>query len=336
MFIALVGCSAATSHSRCLCAFPLAARHQLLPLVCPFCRKGRSRKSSGHSASRTDLLAPGSWSHTLHPDTASRLSTGWMPAPRRSRRSGARHKLSTSHVPPLQNRQDVEKVYLARVVGTFPAGRIKVHAALAWDARTNHTFVTSITALGAIQDTAAHPAAPADGQQRQQREATVDGDWAAQPAADMLPAGQSAEGSAFQGAPAAAQGRGVPASSMADGRVSEACPTGAPGQNSPASGMAMPPAGGNLLAAPNLEELQKYGLHSGGDELSAEDLERRKTVQGKDAVTEFRLLGAAPDGLTSVVQCRPLTGRTHQLRCAQGSLTGSLPCALDQQGQAGT
>ena len=230
------------------------------------------------------------------------------------------------HVPPLQNRQDVEKVYLARVVGTFPRGRIKVHAALAWDARTNHTFVTSITALGAIQDAAAQPAAPADGHQW---EARAEGDWAAQPAAVMPPAGQSAEGSAPQGAPAAAQGQGMPASSVAGGRVSEARPAGSNTLNPLASGMAMPPAGGPPQAAPNLEELQKYGLHSGGEELSAEDLERRKNIQGKDAVTEFRLLRAASDGLTSVVQCRPLTGRTHQLRCAQGSLTES--CAMQME-----
>jgi 23S rRNA-/tRNA-specific pseudouridylate synthase len=34
----------------------------------------------------------------------------------------------------------------------------------------------------------------------------------------------------------------------------------------------------------------------------------------RPAVTEFRLLAVAPDGLTSLVECRPLTGRSHQLR----------------------
>jgi 23S rRNA-/tRNA-specific pseudouridylate synthase len=34
----------------------------------------------------------------------------------------------------------------------------------------------------------------------------------------------------------------------------------------------------------------------------------------RPAVTEFRLLSIAPDGLTSLVECRPLTGRSHQLR----------------------
>lgn len=210
-------------------------------------------------------------------------------------------------------------MYLARVVGTFPLGRIKVHAALAWDARTNHTFVTSITALGAVQDAAAQPAAPGDGHQQQQREADLEGDWAGQPAAVTPPAKQAAEGGAPQGAPAAAQGQGMPAGSIAGGRVSRARPAGAQTQDASASSMAMPPVGGPPQPVPNLKELQKYGLHSGGDKLSAEDLERRNNIQGKDAVTEFRLLGAASDGLTSVVQCRPLTGRTHQLRCAQGT-----------------
>ena len=36
--------------------------------------------------------------------------------------------------------------------------------------------------------------------------------------------------------------------------------------------------------------------------------------QAKGAITEFRLLSRAADGLTSVVQCCPLTGRTHQIR----------------------
>lgn len=35
---------------------------------------------------------------------------------------------------------------------------------------------------------------------------------------------------------------------------------------------------------------------------------------GRAATTLFRLLAVAPDGQTSVVECRPLTGRTHQIR----------------------
>jgi hypothetical protein len=37
-------------------------------------------------------------------------------------------------------------------------------------------------------------------------------------------------------------------------------------------------------------------------------------LQAKPSSTQFELLHVAPDGLTSVVSCRPLTGRTHQIR----------------------
>ena len=36
----------------------------------------------------------------------------------------------------------------------------------------------------------------------------------------------------------------------------------------------------------------------------------------KPAATSFVRLAVAPDGRTSVVECRPLTGRSHQIRCA--------------------
>lgn len=46
-------------------------------------------------------------------------------------------------------------------------------------------------------------------------------------------------------------------------------------------------------------------------------LDGKRTASGaatKPAVTEFRLLHVAPDGASSLVECRPKTGRTHQLR----------------------
>ncbi len=37
-------------------------------------------------------------------------------------------------------------------------------------------------------------------------------------------------------------------------------------------------------------------------------------LPAKPSATEFRLVHVSADGLTSVVSCRPLTGRTHQIR----------------------
>jgi 23S rRNA-/tRNA-specific pseudouridylate synthase len=39
---------------------------------------------------------------------------------------------------------------------------------------------------------------------------------------------------------------------------------------------------------------------------------------GKEARTRFTRLSVAPDNQTSVVQCEPLTGRTHQVRTELG------------------
>lgn len=38
-------------------------------------------------------------------------------------------------------------------------------------------------------------------------------------------------------------------------------------------------------------------------------------LQAKEAQTGFRLLSVSPDGKTSLVECVPRTGRTHQIRC---------------------
>lgn len=44
------------------------------------------------------------------------------------------------------------------------------------------------------------------------------------------------------------------------------------------------------------------------------DPSQRQGLQAKTATTEFKLLAVAADEQTSLVQCQPLTGRSHQIR----------------------
>ena len=41
---------------------------------------------------------------------------------------------------------------------------------------------------------------------------------------------------------------------------------------------------------------------------------QNQQLQAKEAQTSFKLLSVAPDGKTSLVECLPKTGRTHQIR----------------------
>jgi len=43
---------------------------------------------------------------------------------------------------------------------------------------------------------------------------------------------------------------------------------------------------------------------------------QNQKLQAKEAQTGFRLLSVAPDARTSLVECQPKTGRTHQIRSA--------------------
>jgi 23S rRNA-/tRNA-specific pseudouridylate synthase len=57
--------------------------------------------------------------------------------------------------------------------------------------------------------------------------------------------------------------------------------------------------------------------------------EEKDALGGRRAVTHCRLIAVAPDGATSLVECRPLTGRTHQIRAHLAWL--GYPIANDRQ-----
>lgn len=65
-------------------------------------------------------------------------------------------------------------------------------------------------------------------------------------------------------------------------------------------------------------KLKKKNKLSKAERIAAVEASRAaaatRAPQARPAATEFRLLAIAPDGLTSLVECRPLTGRSHQLR----------------------
>jgi 23S rRNA-/tRNA-specific pseudouridylate synthase len=65
-------------------------------------------------------------------------------------------------------------------------------------------------------------------------------------------------------------------------------------------------------------KLKKKSKLSKAERIAAAEASRATAATrgpvARPAVTEFRLLAVALDGLTSLVECRPLTGRSHQLR----------------------
>lgn len=65
------------------------------------------------------------------------------------------------------------------------------------------------------------------------------------------------------------------------------------------------------------------------------DPSQRQSLQAKTAVTQFKLLSVSADAKTSLVECQPLTGRSHQIRSASPLLviTGRMSKAVQQSMQ---
>jgi 23S rRNA-/tRNA-specific pseudouridylate synthase len=186
-------------------------------------------------------------------------------------------------------RHEVEKVYVARVQGAFPAtgadgGPLVVsRAPLGWDPATNMAFEAEVTIDEPTAEAEAEVAVEAAGVARE--------------------AGQEGGGGGG-GAAAEEEEAGAPAAAAPDGALSRKQK--------------------KKRARPSKEERVAAARAAAAAAAAADP-----RAASRHAETRFRLLHVAPDGLTSIVECRPQTGRTHQIRVHLAGL--GHPVANDEQ-----
>lgn len=75
-----------------------------------------------------------------------------------------------------------------------------------------------------------------------------------------------------------------------------------------------PPSSPKQKKARKLSKAERISLHIAKTEEAVERSINKVPAPAKPSLTHFRLLDVAPDGTTSLVECQPLTGRTHQIR----------------------
>ncbi|PRW59227.1 pseudouridine synthase family [Chlorella sorokiniana] len=196
----------------------------------------------------------------------------------------------------------VEKVYVARVLGRFPEAPpgkqfVVADVPLDWDPVAN---------MASAVPEAASSAAGADG---------VDAPGAAAAAAGSVAAAAGEANRAAEGEAAGAAGSGE----QQDGQQTQQAQAQAQAQAQQQGS-----AAGEGLSREQRKLLKKQQRH----QRRAAKAERQEAAAAaaaaaakrpgrsvpKPALTEFKLLAVAPDGLTSLVECRPRTGRTHQIR----------------------
>eukprot|EP00887_Chlorella_sp_A99_P000788 scaffold5.g788.t1 len=226
----------------------------------------------------------------------------------------------------------VRKVYVARVMGRFRPGApegvpLLVDVPLAWDPRTNRASAVPAAAAAASPAEEERLAGGRRGEAPDQERA-----GAGQEAAGAADAEQQGQVQRWQQQPGGGEGRDEEmATAEEELELEEAAESGATEDGAPARAVEAAAADGGPSAGPSAskraknkrawKEQRRAKFEAKQARRAAEAAARAAaeaagTAGAKPAATEFRLLAVAPDGLTSLVECRPLTGRTHQIRYA--------------------
>jgi 23S rRNA-/tRNA-specific pseudouridylate synthase len=180
----------------------------------------------------------------------------------------------------LMERHDLEKVYVARVHGAFPPGLVNADVALRWDPRVNCAYpVPDFAGTGAGE------AERLEGAHVEREE----------------PAGGGEEGRKEE------EGRGM----EEEEESKEATEREGEGEMEISEGP-IRQARKRRKRDDKARRATARIARRAGLANAAAGLDPRAAT--RTARTDFRLLAVAPDGQTSLVECRPRTGRTHQIR----------------------
>ncbi|KAL4430127.1 hypothetical protein ABPG77_004909 [Micractinium sp. CCAP 211/92] len=181
--------------------------------------------------------------------------------------------------------REVEKVYVARVLGRFPEGPVVADVALDWDPVANMASAVPEAAAALSAQQAASAA------QQQGAAGGVDAAGCTSQRQDAQQAGPVVQPQQGIEQAAGQQHNGT------DAQLSKAEERRQRKQQKKAAKAAKAERQAAAAAAATAASANKSSRSA-----------------PKPALTEFRLLAVAEDGLTSIVECRPRTGRTHQIR----------------------
>ncbi|GAB4816797.1 hypothetical protein N2152v2_003843 [Parachlorella kessleri] len=220
----------------------------------------------------------------------------------------ARHAAAAEALRQQIESRCLEKVYVARVLGAFPSSDapIAVDVPLAWDPVTNNARAVPEAAARFPSQAASRAAAAGQGQSAEQ------GVQAAAPAA-AAGAGRLAEA----GVEGGGHGVEMQAQQREEQQQQEQQQQGAEQQQGDQQRQQQQEDRRLRKAKWKALKREKKAAREAAAAAAAaasEARERDAILGAKPALTEYRLLWVAPDGQTSLVECRPRTGRTHQIR----------------------